>query len=104
MADAYRELRASVVAANQEIVQAEIELKAVKTQYKSRMESAEARRQEYSDIINAGHQQMQVECVLVKDFTANTITLIRQDTFEDVRTRTMSSAERQRGLNFEEEA
>ena len=98
----HKEISKMMAAANQEIVQAEIELKAVKTQYKSRMESAEARRQEYSDIINAGHQQRPVECHLVKDFTANTITLIRLDTGEIVRTRTMNATEKQRGLNFEE--
>lgn len=99
----HKEISKMMAAANQEIVQAEIELKAVKTQYKSRMESAEARRQEYSDIINAGHRQRQVECHLVKDFTTNTITLIRLDTGEIVRTRTMTTAERQRGLDFEKE-
>ena len=99
----HKEISKMMAAANQEIVQAEIELKAVKTQYKSRMESAEARRQEYSDIINAGHQQRQVECNLVKDFHHNTITLVRLDTYKIIRTRTMTAAEKQRGLNFEAE-
>jgi hypothetical protein len=84
--------------AGQEIVQAKNELKSVKSQYKSRIDSAEARRDEYGAIINAGHQQKPVECQLVKDFKENTITLIRLDTMEEVRTRTMAAAERQRGL------
>jgi len=77
--------------ANQEIAQAEDELKSVKSQYKSRIDSAEARRNEYAAIINAGHQQKQVECHLIKDFRENTITLVRLDTEEIVRTRTMTA-------------
>jgi hypothetical protein len=99
----HKEISQRMAAANQEIAQIEIDLKAVKSQFKSRKESAEARRNECSDFINAGHQQKQVECILVKDFTENTITLIRQDTGEIVRTRTMLAAERQRGLDFGKE-
>jgi hypothetical protein len=99
----HKEISQRMAAANQEIAQIEIDLKAVKSQFKSRKESAEARRNECSDFINAGHQQKQVECSLVKDFNENTITLIRQDTGEIVRTRTMSPPERQRGLDFGKE-
>jgi hypothetical protein len=86
----YKEFGILVSRANQEIAQAEDELKSVKSQYKSRIDSAEARRNEYAAIINAGHQQRQVECTLFKDFRDNTISLIRGDTGEVVRTRTMS--------------
>jgi hypothetical protein len=98
----YKEFGILVSRANQEIAQAEDELKAVKSQFKSRIDAAEARRNDFASIINAGHQQRQVECHLVKDFAANTITLIRLDTGEVVRTRTMTAAEKQRGLAFEE--
>jgi uncharacterized protein YodC (DUF2158 family) len=98
----YKEIGKMQAQANQEIAQAEDELKSVKSQFKSRIDSAEARRNEFASIINAGHQQKQVECHLVKDFTENTITLIRLDTYETVRTRTMSTAEKQKGLNFED--
>lgn len=96
----YKEFGILVSRANQEIAQAEDELKSVKSQYKSRIDSAEARRNEYAAIINAGHQRKQVECHLVKDFQENTITLIRLDTGDVVRTRTMTAAEKQRGLDF----
>lgn len=98
----YKEIGLKMGGANQEIIQAENELKSVKSQFKSRIDSAKTRRDEYAAIINAGHQQRQVECLEVKDFFENTITLIRLDTGEVVRTRTMTTAERQRGLDFEE--
>lgn len=98
----YKEIGLKMGAANQEIIQAENELKSVKSQYKSRIDSAKTRRDECASIINAGHQQRQVECHLMKDFNENTITLVRLDTGEVVRTRTMTTAERQRGLEFEE--
>ena len=98
----YKEIGLKMGAANQEIIQAENELKSVKSQFKSRIDSAKTRRDEYAAIINAGHQQRQVECHEVKDFVENTITLIRKDNGEVVRTRTMTTAEKQRGLGFEE--
>lgn len=97
----YKDFGIKLGLANQEISLAEDELNSVKQQYKSRIVSAEGRRNEYSSIINAGHQQKQVECHLVKDFTENTITKIRLDTGETVgEPRTMTAAERQRGLGF----
>ena len=98
----YKEIGLKMGAANQEIIQAENELKSVKSQYKSRIDSAKTRRDEYASIINAGHQQRQTECHLVKNFIENTITLIRLDTGEVVRTRTMTAAEKQRSMDFEE--
>jgi hypothetical protein len=98
----YKEFGIKLGLANQEISQAEDELASVKSQYKARITSAEGRRNEYSSVINAGHQQKQVECNLVKDFGENTITLIRLDTGETVRTRIMTASEKQRGLNFED--
>ncbi|MCX5906381.1 MAG: hypothetical protein NTY64_04115 [Deltaproteobacteria bacterium] len=98
----YKEIGKKQALANQEIAQAENELKSVKSQYKSRIDSAEARRDEYAAIINAGAQQKQVECHLMKDFKENTITLLRLDTYEVVRARTMTAAEKQRGLDFQE--
>ena len=103
----HKEISQRMAAANQEIVQVEIDLKALKTQYKSRKESAEARRNECSDIINAGHQPKSVECRLIKNFRENTITVIRLDVLgigdAVVRTRTMTNAERQRLLLSTEE-
>lgn len=100
----YKEIGKQQAQANQEIAQAEDELKSVRSQYKSRIDSAEARRNEYAAIINAGHQQKQVECCQVKDFRENTVTLVRLDTHEIVRTRTMTAGERQRGLFLAGEA
>ena len=99
----YKEFGIKLGLANQEILQAEDELASVKSQYKARITSAEGRRNEYSSIINAGHQQKTVECHQVKDFTANTITVIRLDTMEVVGTpRAMTALERQRYLDFKD--
>ena len=98
----YKEIGLKIGGANQEIIQAENELKSVKSQFKSRIDMAKTNRDEYASIINAGHQQRQVECDEIKNFIENTITLIRKDTGEVVRTRTMTAAEKQRSMDFEE--
>ncbi|CAO0822447.1 conserved hypothetical protein [Desulfarculales bacterium] len=100
----YKDFGIKMGQANQDISKAEDELAAVKSQYKSRIDAAVAKRNEYSAIINSGCEYKKVDCHLVKDFQAGTITLIRLDTGEVVRTRTMGMEERQRGLKLEGEA
>lgn len=84
-----------------EITQAEDSLAAVKSQFKSRIDAATAKRNEYSAIINAGCEYKPVDCKLIKDYGVNTITVVRLDTGEIVSERAMSMAERQRGLDFQ---
>src|SRR5208337_1734525 len=88
--------------ANAEISAAEDQLAAVKSQFKSRIDAAVAKRNEYAGIINAGCEYKPVDCWLTKDWGASTITVIRQDTREVIRTRPMSPEEKQRGLAFAE--
>ena len=96
--EGYKEYGLKMAQANREIAAAEDELAAVKSQFKSRIDAAVAKRNEYAGIINAGAVYQKVDCQLIKDFVHNTITLVRTDTDEVVRTRTMSMDERQRKL------
>lgn len=96
----YKEYGIKMGQANREIQQAEDELAAVKSQFKSRIDAAVAKRNEYAGIINAGCEYLKVDCHLIKDYRENTMTLVRLDTLEIVRTRTMTVDERQRGLGF----
>jgi hypothetical protein len=100
----YKDFGIKLGQANQEISHAEDELAAVKKQFQSRIAAAEAKRNEYSAIINSGCEYKKVDCHLVKDYSAASITLVRLDTNEVVRTRTMGVEERQRGLKLEGEA
>src|SRR5208337_222991 len=84
--------------ANNEISAAEDQLAAVKSQFKSRIDAAVARRNEYASIINSGCEYKPVECQLVKNYGDSTISKIRMDTGEKIETRAMSTDERQRGL------
>jgi len=81
-----------------QITQAEDGLAAVKSQFKARIDAATAKRNEYSAIINSGCEYKPVECHLIKDYRHNSIGVVRLDTGEVVRERTMTIEERQRGL------
>jgi hypothetical protein len=94
----YKEFGIKMGQANQDISKAEDELAAVKSQYKSRIDAAVAERNRISSIINSGVEYRKVDCRITKDFRAGTITIIRMDSHEVVRTRTMGIEERQRAL------
>jgi hypothetical protein len=99
----YKEYGIKMGQANQDISKAEDELAAVKSQYKSRLDAAAARRNEYAAIINSGVVYQKVDCHVVKDYVNATITVVRLDTDEAVRTRTMHMDERQKGLGLQGE-
>jgi hypothetical protein len=79
------------------------QLKSVKSQLGAEIDKEQAIVNEISEKINAGHEWRPVECQLIKDYQANTITVIRLDTNEEVRKRDMTPEERQRGLDLGEE-
>ena len=89
---------------DQEVDQAELELTAVKSQFKNRIDAATSKRKELSAKINQGYEFRTVDVQIVKDYTNTTVTTIRQDTGETVKQRTMTRQECQRPLGFEEEA
>ena len=100
----YKELAIKMGQFSAEVNQAEVDLTAVKSRYKSRKEAAEAKYNEVANIIRSGWEERPVECQLIKNYAAGTITKIRLDTGDEVSTRAMTSEERQRGLAFMEQA
>jgi len=100
----YKEYGIMIGQATREIAAAEDELAAVKSQYKSRIDAAVAKRNQYAAIINAGCEFKKVDCQLIRNFSEGTITLVRLDTGATVRTRIMGLEERQRPLKLEGEA
>jgi hypothetical protein len=94
----YKSLAIKMGQAGTEIAQAEDQLAAVKSQFKARIDAAKAKSNEYASIANAGVEYRKVDCHLTKDYQQNTVRIRRLDTFELVSERTMTTAERQRGL------
>jgi hypothetical protein len=99
----YKNLAIKMGQAGTEIAQAEDQLAAVKSQFKAKIDAAKAKSNEYAAIANAGVEYRQVDCHLIKNYQSGFVRVTRMDTFEIVSERTMTSAERQRGL-FEVQA
>jgi hypothetical protein len=85
---------------DQEADPAELELTAVKSQFKNRIDAATSKRKELASKINQGYEFRTVDVQIVKDYTNNTVTTIRQDTGETVKQCTMTRQECQRPLEF----
>ena len=78
------------------------DLAAVKSQYKSRIDGAEARRNGVANTIRTGWEMRTVECHLVKDYGVGEVYKVRLDSGEEFGRRTMTDTEKQRGLDFGE--
>ena len=98
----YKTYALQMAEAGRDISRAEDDLAAVKSKYKSRIDSAVARRNEISTIISMGWEDRHIECNLVKDYRAGEIYKVRLDTGEEIGRRAMNTDERQRGLDFME--
>jgi len=98
----YKNLAIKMGQAGTEIAQAEDHLAAVKSQFKAKIDTAKAKSNEYASIANAGVEYRQVDCHLIKDYQHSFVRTVRLDTGEIVNERTMTTAERQRGLFPEE--
>jgi hypothetical protein len=94
----YKNLAIKMGQAGTEIAQAEDQLAAVKSQFKAKIDAAKAKSNEYASIANAGVEYRQVDCHLIKDYQHSFVRIVRLDTYEVVNERTMTTAERQRGL------
>ncbi len=81
-----------------EISRQEEELVFLKKHYKEGIEPLEDRVRELAARINDGHEERRVNCEIVKDFEAGTVTVWRLDTMEVVRQRDMTLEEKQRSL------
>jgi len=75
-------------------------LKSIRSDYKSQIDKQQEIVNDLTAKINSGHEDRMVECELIKNYSANTITLMRLDTGEDVSARTMTAEERQKGLDL----
>jgi hypothetical protein len=94
------EFARSAAQANQKLGSLEEELKAIKTEYKSQMERAQADLNHFSHMVSTGYETRRVGTIIAKDYRTNMITVRREDTGEIVRSRAMNSEERQRGLDL----
>src|SRR5208337_2394896 len=100
----YKDLSIKMGQVCAEISQAQDDLTALKSRYKSRIDAGEAKRSEIADIMRVGWEERPIECQLIKDYGSNTISKVRPDTGEQIGYRAMSQEERQRGLQFMEAA
>ena len=80
------------------IRQKEAELQAVKSQFKAEIDKLVAERNECEGKINAGWEFRPVDCEIIKDYRENTLRVVRLDTYETVRERTLTAEERQQLL------
>ena len=79
------------------------ELVSIKSHYKSQIDLHTQNVNSLSRVINEGAEWRDVECQEVKNFTDNSVKVIRMDTGELVSERTMTAGERQRGLDLKPE-
>lgn len=80
--------------AHAEILQIEEELQAVKSQFKSRTDTAIAIRTDCAQKVNNGYEFRPVDCEMVLNYNDATVLVTRLDTFETVSRRSMSREER----------
>ena len=88
--------------ANSEIIRLEAELKSVKSQFNSQIDKHTATRDDMSRRVSEGCEWRDVECREYWDYDRHEVYAVREDTFETVSRRTMTTAEMQRGLDFME--
>lgn len=81
--------------------EAEEGMKAASTQFKSQIDRAKADISSCASKINMGYEMREVECVKDMDYKNNTVTIIRLDLQEVVKTRAMTAEERQQELGLE---
>lgn len=84
--------------ANSSKEEAEERKKEVDAQLKAEIESHSTKALNLARKINNGYEYREVECAILHDFKANTVSIRRVDTNELVETRALSAEERQTGL------
>jgi hypothetical protein len=77
------------------------ELVSIKSHYKSQIDLHTQNVNSLSRVINEGAEWRDVECQEVRNFTDNSVKVIRMDIGELVSERTMTAAERQKGLDLQ---
>jgi hypothetical protein len=88
---------------NNELGQIEVELQAVKAQFKERQTRVESSINTLSRLVSNGYDHREVECLIVWNKPiAGQCTIVRTDTGEEVRTRIMTLLESQELLPFQD--
>lgn len=76
----------------------EADLFGIKQKYKADLEEQENKIQKCADLVNNGAEYRDVDCELIYDWDANTKTLIRLDTKEELRQTKIEPSERQKEI------
>jgi len=81
-----------------DLAAAEDEKKAITSDFKSRIDGLQARVNGAATKLNNGYEMRSIECKIQADYDAKLWRYIRQDTFEEVRTRKMDQDDLQQQL------
>lgn len=91
--DEIRDYAKKMAYANSEAARLEQEFSSIKSQYKGKIETQTAIRDDMARTIGQGFEFRQTECWEIWDWGNFTVTVVREDTFETVSRRTMTSSE-----------
>lgn len=94
------EIGEDIAAAQIKAEQAELDKKAADEGYKGIIEGAYADVSQLTKTLRYGKIDRMVPCEVRRDFRKGQVTVIRLDTMDEVESRPMTAAERQRGMDF----
>ena len=97
------EIGEDIAAAQMKAEQAELDKKAADEGYKGIIEGAYADVSQLTKTLRYGRIDRMVHCEVRRDFRRGTVTVRRYDTMEEIESRPMTAAERQRGMEFPKE-
>lgn len=97
------EIGEDIAAAQMKAEQAELDKKAADEGYKGIIEGAYADVSQLTRTLRYGRIDRTVRCEVRRDFRRGTVTVRRYDTMEEIESRPMTAAERQRGMDFPKE-
>lgn len=97
------EIGEDIAAAQMKAEQAELDKKAADEGYKGIIEGAYADVSQLTKTLQYGRIDRMVHCEVRRDFRRGTVTVRRYDTMEEIESRPMTAAERQRGMEFQKE-
>lgn len=97
------EIGEDIAAAQMKAEQAELDKKAADEGYKGIIEGAYADVSQLTKTLRYGRVDRMVSCQVKRDFRKGQVIVRRMDTMEEVESRPMTAAERQRGMDFPKE-
>jgi hypothetical protein len=98
------DLQSNMLEAMDNIESAEAELAAVKSQYKAKIDGFASNLKDLRISLRNGFEHRKVQIKIIKDYTLKKVLKVRGDTGCVYFTREMDEAEKQRGLEFQEES